>query len=198
MKREEADSFKRNYLREKEKYEKEAYYEIFPGLSEYKKQPKAREEEDSREENMKALQEESKKEDPLQKNRSLPVASKRVDWADSIRKPSNNYRKEDLETKTYKVEISKPEASRHYDSIYSTKKSHSELEEAYIFNSGPLIDDPGNGSDFEDYFEVENADTSEIEDEEIKVHQDRPTKKSISEYESIKAVSAAQSQHSIL
>jgi hypothetical protein len=39
-----------------------------------------------------------------------------------------------------------------YDTIYSSKKNFLDQDNAYIFNSGPLIDDNGGDSDYEDYF----------------------------------------------
>ena len=53
--------------------------------------------------------------------------------------------------------------------IYSTKRKFYE-DKGYVFNSGPLLDDAGEGSDYEDYFgEGRQLDVS-IQDEEIKMN----------------------------
>ena len=61
--------------------------------------------------------------------------------------------------------------SKPMDTIYSTKRKFYEDEDkGYIFHSGPLLDDKGEGSDYEDYFgDVNNMDLS-IQDEEIKAN----------------------------
>ena len=55
------------------------------------------------------------------------------------------------------------------ETIYSTKRKFYE-NKGYVFNSGPLMDDQGEGSDYEDYFgEGKEVDVS-VQDEEIKLN----------------------------
>lgn len=46
-------------------------------------------------------------------------------------------------------------SDRKYETFYAPTKSNISginIEDAHIFNSGPLMDDIGDGSDYEDYF----------------------------------------------
>ena len=87
-----------------------------------------------------------------------------------------------------------PSPRRAFNTVYENKK---QLEEGYIFNSGPLMDDVGGSSDYEDYFERDE--NSEVDDEEIKIENMRSEKQNISEYESIKMVSSGtKTQQNIL
>lgn len=62
-------------------------------------------------------------------------------------------------------------SDKKYDSFYRGSKSNIRLvNDGHIFNSGPLVDDIGDGSDYEDYFEKDMTEEDEqIEDEEIKI-----------------------------
>ena len=43
--------------------------------------------------------------------------------------------------------------SRKYGTVFDeSKRNISKLSDGHIFNSGPLMDDVGDGSDYEDYF----------------------------------------------
>jgi hypothetical protein len=53
--------------------------------------------------------------------------------------------------------------------MYSAKRKNHE-EKGYAFNSGPLLDDKGEGSDYEDYFGKDKTLNVSIQDEEIKVN----------------------------
>jgi len=52
--------------------------------------------------------------------------------------------------------------------MFSTKRKFYE-ENGYVFNSGPLIDDKGGDSDYEDYFGKNKNLNISIQDEEIKL-----------------------------
>lgn len=53
--------------------------------------------------------------------------------------------------------------------MYSTKRKSYE-EKGYAFNSGPLLDDKGEGSDYEDYFGKDKTLNVSIQDEEIRAN----------------------------
>lgn len=52
--------------------------------------------------------------------------------------------------------------------MFSTKRKFYE-ENGYVFNSGPLVDDKGGDSDYEDYFGKNKNLNISIQDEEIKL-----------------------------
>lgn len=54
--------------------------------------------------------------------------------------------------------------------MISTKRKFHE-DKGYAFNSGPLLDDKGEGSDYQDYFGKDKPLNVSIQDEEIKMNQ---------------------------
>ena len=50
------------------------------------------------------------------------------------------------------------------ETIYSTKRKFYE-DKGYVFNAGPLLDDKGDGSDYEDYFGNNRPLDASIQDE---------------------------------
>jgi len=53
--------------------------------------------------------------------------------------------------------------------MFSTKRKFYE-DTDFVFNSGPLLDDRGGDSDYEDYFGKNLVYSQSVDDEEIKLH----------------------------